>query len=141
MMRKDELFKNAIKTNIPSKEKILKNILNKIKEEELRSSFDFELIILMLIARKDMYGYKIIEEMEVKRKKVFKLREGEIYPILHKLENKNYIDSYWKIENGINKKYYKITRDGLVKLEKQKEKVEVIKEKQSYINLEVALCL
>ena len=93
----------------------------KINKELLKGSTT--VLILSLLNRKDMYGYEMIKEMEERSKNIFSFKEGTLYPILHSLENENYIEAYWDSSNGNRKrKYYKITPAGKkVLIEKEKE--------------------
>lgn len=85
-----------------------------------------DLLILTLIDQKDMYGYEIIKELEKKSENVFKLKEGTLYPVLHKLENKGYLKSYQKPgEAGRTRKYYTITNNGKKQLIEEKKQWEV----------------
>ena len=113
-MKKEDLIKKSINNNLKSKEEILKNILSVIGEEEKIESErnDLNILVLSLIQRKDMYGYEVIKEIEIKSQGTFSMNEGEVYPILHFLENKRFIESYWKIDDYIEKKYYGITKSG-----------------------------
>lgn len=46
-----------------------------------------------------------------KSNNTFSLKEGTLYPILHSLENNNFVESYWDDTNGKRKrKYYRITK-------------------------------
>lgn len=86
------------------------------------------LIILSLVSRKDMYGYEIIKELEILSDMSFQFKEGTLYPVLHKLENMRWIESYAKIaESGKERKYYKITKQGIQQLAEEKEKWEEFK--------------
>lgn len=113
-MKKEDLIKKSINNNLKSKEEILKNILSVVREEEKIESKrnDLNILVLSLIQRKDMYGYEVIKEIEIKSQGTFSMNEGEVYPILHFLENKRFIESYWKIDDHIEKKYYSITKTG-----------------------------
>lgn len=93
----------------------------KINKELLKGSTT--VLILSLLNRKDMYGYEMIKEIEARSQNIFSFKEGTLYPILHNLENENYIEAYWDSSNGNRKrKYYKITADGKkVLCEKEKE--------------------
>lgn len=93
----------------------------KINKELLKGSTT--VLILSLLNRKDMYGYEMIKEMEERSKNIFSFKEGTLYPILHSLENENYIEAYWDSSNGNRKrKYYTITTAGKkVLIEKEKE--------------------
>lgn len=86
------------------------------------------LIILSLISRKDMYGYEIIKELEILSDMSFQFKEGTLYPVLHKLENMRWIESYAKrAESGKERKYYRITKQGIQQLAEEKEKWEEFK--------------
>ena len=113
-MKKEELIIKSIDDNLKSKEEILQNILTVVREEEKIESKknDFNILVLLLIQRKDMYGYAVIKEMDIKSKGTFSMNEGELYPVLHSLENKGFLESYWKYEDDIEKKYYRLTRKG-----------------------------
>lgn len=83
----------------------------KINKELMKGSTS--ILILSLLDKEDMYGYKIVHELKVLSKNVFELKEGTLYPMLHSLENEKAIESYWfNTENGKRRKYYKITRSG-----------------------------
>lgn len=89
-----------------------------INKELLKGSTT--ILILSLLNRKEMYGYEMIKEIEVRSKGVFSFKEGTLYPILHGLENENYIESYWECGEGKRKrKYYKITESGKKILEEK----------------------
>ncbi|MBD1379011.1 PadR family transcriptional regulator [Metabacillus arenae] len=78
------------------------------------------LIVLQVLSKKDMYGYEIVKEMEKSTDQQLLLKEGTLYPALHKLENQGYISSYWMdMEKGPARKYYKVTNDGKLLLQKK----------------------
>lgn len=71
------------------------------------------LIVLQLLAERDMYGYEIVKEMEKRSGNVLQLKEGTLYPALHKLEKQEYIEAYWQeTDKGPARKYYRITASG-----------------------------
>ena len=79
----------------------------KINKELLKGSTT--VLILSILNRKDMYGYEMIKEIDLRSKGIFSFKEGTLYPILHNLENANYIESYWDNSSiGRKRKYYKI---------------------------------
>ncbi|MDT8717732.1 helix-turn-helix transcriptional regulator [Clostridium sp. 19966] len=79
------------------------------------------ILILTLLDRKDMYGYEMIKEIELKSEGIFKFKEGTLYPILHSLEEERFVECYWlEAEGSRKRKYYKITKGGK----------EILKEKQ-----------
>lgn len=68
-----------------------------------------ELIVLESINGKDMYGYELIETVS----KVVDVNDGTIYPLLKRLTNEKYAETYLVESNeGPPRKYYKITESG-----------------------------
>ncbi|PEK57861.1 PadR family transcriptional regulator [Bacillus wiedmannii] len=89
----------------------------------------FELVILTLLKSQSMYGYEISKKL--KEVPVLSISEGAIYPILKRISNKGWIDSYWDESlDGPRRKYYKITDEGMGilvnRLEKYKEIYDVL---------------
>ncbi len=81
-----------------------------------------ELMILNMLKREPMYGYGMIKNFELMSKGTFQFKEGTLYPILHALEKKGHIQSYWEQpETGRKRKYYRITEGGLGALETKAE--------------------
>ena len=79
------------------------------------------MLILRLLEDKDMYGYEMIENLEKKSNNVFTLKAGTLYPLLHSLEEKNYLKSYEDEVNGKLRKYYSLTKEGKKYLGTKKE--------------------
>lgn len=80
------------------------------------------LLILSILKKEDLYGYRIIRELEIASENAFEMTEGTLYPILHALEKEGALESYWREIDGRSRKYYHITKKGLRQLsEKQKE--------------------
>ncbi|HBC93124.1 MAG TPA: PadR family transcriptional regulator [Pelotomaculum sp.] len=99
----------------------------KIDKELMKGSTS--ILILSLLDKEDMYGYKITQELKKASKNVFELKEGTLYPMLHRLENEKAIESFWfDADNGKRRKYYKITKEGRKLLMHKKA------EWQTYIN-------
>ena len=77
-------------------------------------------LILRLLDEKDMYGYEMIEALRAKSQNVFELKAGTLYPLLHMLEEKQFVTSYEQEVLGKVRKYYSITRDGRAHLEEKR---------------------
>ena len=71
-----------------------------------------------------MYGYEMIETLREKSENVFELKAGTLYPLLHGLEEKEFVKSYEQEAGGKTRKYYSITRRK--KRSIQKERMERI---------------
>lgn len=82
------------------------------------------LLLLQLLSEKDMYGYEMIETLRNRSQNVFELKAGTLYPLLHGLEGKNYLESYEREAGGKTRKYYKITKAGNKCLEEKKKEWE-----------------
>ncbi|MFD2370182.1 PadR family transcriptional regulator [Brevibacillus sp. GCM10020057] len=92
----------------------------KINKELMKGST--VILILTLLERKPMYGYEMSKEMERNSDGILSLKEGTLYPILHTLESKGMVESYWSDGEGERKrKYYRITKDGQTLLQEKRQ--------------------
>lgn len=70
-----------------------------------------ELIVLETVKNKDMYGYELVEEVS----KVIDVNEGTIYPLLRRLTNEQYFETYLvESSEGPPRKYYHLTAKGVL---------------------------
>ena len=79
------------------------------------------MLLLKLLAEKDMYGYEMIEVLRQRSQNVFELKAGTLYPLLHSLEEKNLLNAYEKEISGKVRKYYSITKEGRKALKAKEE--------------------
>lgn len=79
------------------------------------------MLVLSLLEKENMYGYQMIKEISKESNNVFELQEGTLYPILHRLEEKGFITSYWDETGTKKRKYYSITKKGKKQLKERKE--------------------
>lgn len=71
----------------------------------------FEYIIMLLLQKKERYGYELISE--IKQMADMDIAEGTIYPLLSRLKKEKLVDSRWvEMEEGVPRKYYKLTELG-----------------------------
>lgn len=94
-----------------------------MKIEKSLLSGSTPLLVLSLLKDGDKYGYEMIEELAKRSDDTFQLKEGTLYPLLHTLEKEKFVTSYTKqTPSGRERKYYRLTGDGLAQLEyKEKE--------------------
>ena len=78
------------------------------------------LLVLNLLQEKSCYGYELIKTLKQRSNDVFDMKEGTLYPILHKLENDELITSFNEMVSGRMRKIYKITDKGVKVLAKEK---------------------
>lgn len=55
------------------------------------------MLILKLLEEKDMYGYEMIETLREKSENVFELKAGTLYPLLHGLEEKEFVKHHMNL--------------------------------------------
>lgn len=72
-----------------------------------------DMLILRLLEEKDMYGYEMIDTLRGRSDQVFDLKAGTLYPLLHTLESRGYVNSYEETASGgKSRRYYSLTREG-----------------------------
>lgn len=85
---------------------------NKLTSDLLRGHTDT--MILKLLSDGDKYGYEITKLIHELSNKEYELKEATMYSSLKRLEQDNYIISYWGDESqGGRRKYYRITTGGM----------------------------
>ena len=78
-------------------------------------------LILSILHNGDSYGYDIIQQVREFSGGELEWADGMLYPILHRLEKKQFIESYWeKAASGRKRKYYRISKGGLEELVQQR---------------------
>lgn len=75
-----------------------------------------DLLILSILRSHDSYGYEIGQHI----KSISNMKDSTLYPILKRLSDYNYVETYDLLFQGRNRKYYKITKDGQIQLENLK---------------------
>lgn len=76
-----------------------------------------DVCVLAAIKDEDSYGYKIIKDV----KPYIELSESTLYTILKRLESANLLTVYSCEHDGRLRKYYRITKAGLSRIETFKE--------------------
>ncbi len=90
-------------------------ILELYRRELLKGST--ETLILSLLAEESMYGYQLVKEMEQRSSGYFHLKEGTLYPALHRLERAQLVMGKWEDSpTGQSRRYYYITLVGSERL-------------------------
>jgi len=70
------------------------------------------IVLQLLEADGRMYGYEITQKVKEKTNGSLEIKEGALYPILHKLEAEGFLTvEVEKVQKRI-RKYYKITESG-----------------------------
>ncbi|MGI8824688.1 MAG: PadR family transcriptional regulator [Chloroflexota bacterium] len=70
-------------------------------------------LVLSTFAEGEQYGYQVVKELERRSEGFFCLKEGTLYPILHRLEKQGLLAATWKtMPNGSERRYYTLTPKG-----------------------------
>lgn len=71
-----------------------------------------EMLILEVVSHGPTYGYEISQTVCGRSQGYFELKEGSLYPALHRLERQKLLSSFWREIDGRRRKYYKLTTSG-----------------------------
>ncbi len=88
------------------------------KSEVLKGTLD--MLILKIVALGPIHGYAISQRIQQISKEFFQVQQGSLYPALHRLENRGWLDAEWREANsGREAKFYKLTKKGSKQLEEE----------------------
>jgi transcriptional regulator len=78
-----------------------------------------DLLILKTVALGPVHGYQIAQRLQQISKDVLQVRQGSLYPALHRLEERGLLDASWgETESGRDAKFYKLSKQGKAQLER-----------------------
>ena len=81
-----------------------------------------DLLILKTVALERMHGWGIAQRIQQVSKNALQIGQGSLYPALHRLEYKGWIEADWgESENNRRAKYYSLTRAGKKQLQTEVE--------------------
>ncbi len=81
-----------------------------------------DMLILKVVAAGPIHGYAIAQRIQQISKDALLVRQGSLYPALHRLENRELLDAEWKgSDTGREAKFYRLTRKGRKELEAESE--------------------
>lgn len=81
-----------------------------------------DLLILKTVALEAQHGWAISERVQQISREALQVRQGSLYPALHRLERRGWVKARWKTtENNRRAKYYELTRVGQKQLAAQTE--------------------
>jgi PadR family transcriptional regulator, regulatory protein PadR len=82
-----------------------------------------DLLILQTLARGEGHGHGISQTIRARSDELLSVETGSLYPALHRLEKKGWLDSEWKVsENKQRAKYYSLTTAGRRQLAAERDK-------------------
>lgn len=90
--------------------------MNEDKSEFLKGTLD--MLILKVVALGPIHGYAISQRIRQISKEFFQVQQGSLYPALHRLEDRGWLNADWKdTETGREAKFYSLTAKGRRQLE------------------------
>jgi PadR family transcriptional regulator PadR len=76
-----------------------------------------DVLVLKTLSWGPQHGYGIARWLQQVTDDVLQIEEGSLYPALHRMERKGWIESTWGLsENNRRAKYYKLTPRGRAQL-------------------------
>lgn len=85
------------------------------RRELLRGTLD--LLILKVLSAGKAHGYTIVRRIQERSEGVLLVEEGSLYPALHRLERKKWLEAEWGLSEGNRRaKYYRLSRAGRAEL-------------------------
>jgi len=77
-----------------------------------------DLLILKTLALEPQHGWAISERIEQTSSDVLSIKQGSLYPALHRLERRGWVKAKWRTTaNNRHAKYYELTKTGRKQLE------------------------
>jgi PadR family transcriptional regulator, regulatory protein PadR len=81
------------------------------KSDLLQGTLD--MLILKIVALGPAHGYGISQRIRQISKEVLQVQQGSLYPALHRLEKRGWLDAEWgESDNGRQAKFYKLSVRG-----------------------------
>src|SRR5262245_29676746 len=75
-----------------------------------------EMLILEVAGQEPTYGYELAQTVGQRSNGYFELKEGSLYPALHRLERQKLLRATWREADGRRRKYYELTSAGRTEL-------------------------
>jgi PadR family transcriptional regulator PadR len=81
-----------------------------------------DLLILRVVALGPIHGYAIAQRIQMISKEALQVRQGSLYPALHRLEDKKFLVAEWgPTETEREAKFYRLTAKGRIHLKTETE--------------------
>lgn len=85
------------------------------KNEFVQGTLD--MLILKSLSAGPMHGYAIARRIQEASREFLKVEEGSLYPALHRMERRGWIEAEWGLsETNRRAKYYRLTAPGRAQL-------------------------
>lgn len=99
-------------------------------KDDFQSTFQrgvASLVVLALLKREDMYGYQIVQEMNLSSGGALATQEGSLYPVLYKLLDRGLIsDRRVQVGKRMTRIYYHLEPAGEARLQELTREYEAV---------------
>ena len=85
--------------------------------------------VLHILLKGDTYGYRMTQEIN----SLMETSESALYPVLRRLEAQGHLETYSAEHSGRLRRYYRITSEGVARLEDYKNELGELKKIIDYI--------
>ena len=86
-----------------------------------------DLLVLKTLQSGPTHGWDIAQRIQSVSRDVLRVGQGSLYPALHRLDDRGWIDSEWGAsDNNRQAKFYRLTRTGLRQLREETEQWELM---------------
>jgi PadR family transcriptional regulator, regulatory protein PadR len=93
--------------------------VRKDRLELLQGTLD--MLVMKTLANGPLHGYNIVDRLRVMSSDIIRVEEGSLYPALHRMEERGWIEAEWGTsENNRKAKYYRLTRAGRKQLQTER---------------------
>ena len=93
--------------------------MRKDRVELLQGTLD--MLILRTLEEGPLHGYDVVARIRSLSSDVLRVEEGSLYPALHRMEQRGWIEPEWGLSDNKRKaKYYHLTRSGRKQLQSER---------------------
>ena len=79
-----------------------------------------DLVVLRILKGGDHHGYAIAKKIQILSKEFLLVKQGSLYPALHRLEKRGWVTANWGVTETKRKaKFYQLTPDGRRQIEEE----------------------
>jgi DNA-binding PadR family transcriptional regulator len=83
---------------------------------------DLDAVVLGSLQGQSLHGYEISKQIRTKSDGLLKIGEGQLYPTLHKLEDRGLVTAEWVSQEGKPaRKVYSLTETGIAQLAEKRK--------------------
>lgn len=81
-----------------------------------------DMLILKALELGPMHGWGVADRIDALSRGVFQLQTGTLYPALHRLLRRGWVEAEWRTtDNARRARYYRLTAEGRKRLENERD--------------------